>query len=77
VTDATRAKPPYYHFAFLNMIDCNNWYQLNFVQLELVSGKIAGHTAPCDEDSMLTIDQAKAALAQHLSENGFDISMLP
>jgi len=76
-TDVTRGKPPYYHFAFLNVIDCSHWYQLNLVQLKLASGNIAGHTAPCDEGSMLTMDQAKAALAHHLSENGFDTSTLP
>jgi Sulfatase len=76
-TDTTRGKPLYYHLDFLNVIDCNHWYQFDLIHFELTSGEISGHTAPCVEESMLTLEQAKAELTGHLSENGFDVSALP
>jgi hypothetical protein len=77
IIDPTREKSPFYHLDFLNVIDCSHWYQLDLIHFELMSGEIAGHTSPCDEDSMLTPEQAKAELARHLSDNGYDISTLP
>jgi hypothetical protein len=77
VTDPTREKSLFYHLDFLNAIDCNHWYQFDLIHFELMSGEIAGHTSPCEEDSMLTLEQAKAELTRHLSDNGYDISLLP
>jgi hypothetical protein len=75
--DPSRAIPPFYQFEFLNVIDCNHWYLLDLIQFNFKSGMIAGHTAPCAEDSMLTMEQAKAEIAKHLAKNGFDVSKFP
>jgi hypothetical protein len=75
--DESRVKPPFYQFGFLNAIDCSRWYQVNLVQYEWTSGEVAGHTSPCDEESMLTLEQAKAEMAKHLSSNGFKVTSLP
>jgi hypothetical protein len=41
------------------------------------SGDVPGHTSPCAEDKLLSMDQIKAALEEYLSTYGFDISTLP
>jgi len=76
-TDASGVKRLFYHLDFINVIDCNHWYQFDLIHFELMSGEVAGHTAPCDENSMLTLAQAKAELTKHLSDNGYDVSSLP
>jgi len=77
VNDTSREKPLFYHLDFLNVNDCNHWYLFDLIHLEVLSGEIAGHTSPCDENSMLTVAQAKAELTRHLSDNGYDVSSLP
>jgi glucan phosphoethanolaminetransferase (alkaline phosphatase superfamily) len=75
--DSTQIKPPFYQFSFFNIINCQRWYQLDLANLTWNSGDIPGHTNPCTEDSLLSMDQIKEALTEYLSTNGFDISTLP
>ncbi len=75
--DTSRAKPPFYQFGYINMIDCSNWYRLDLIRFTLLSGKIPGHTSPCNEDSMPTLEQAKAEMVKYLADNGFDVSTIP
>jgi arylsulfatase A-like enzyme len=77
VIDSSRVKPPFYQFTSFNIINCQKWYRLNIVDMTWDSGDIPGHTSPCSEDSLLSMDQIKDALAEYLSTNGFDISTLP
>jgi hypothetical protein len=74
---SSRVKPPYYQFTFFNIIDCQKWYRLNLIDMTWDSGDVPGHTRPCTEDSLLSMDQIKDALAEYLSANGFDTSTLP
>ena len=75
--NSTLIKPPFYQFTFFNVIDCQKWHRLNLIDMTWHSGDIPGHTNPCTEESLLTIDQIKDALGEYLSTNGFDISTLP
>jgi glucan phosphoethanolaminetransferase (alkaline phosphatase superfamily) len=70
-------KPPFYQFTYFIVIDCQKWHSLNLISMTWDSGIVAGHTNPCTEDSLLSMDQIKDALAEYLSTNGFDISTLP
>ena len=74
---STLGKPPFYQFTYFNVIDCQKWHLLNLVSMTWDSGDIPGHTNPCTEESLLSMDQIKAALAEYLSTNGFDITTLP
>jgi hypothetical protein len=74
---SSRVKAPFYQFTFFNVIDCQKWHRLNLIDMTWHSGDIPGHTNPCTEDSLLSMDQIKDALAEYLSTNGFDISTLP
>ena len=77
VIDSSQVKPPFYQFTSFNIINCEKWYHLDLVNLTWDSGDVPGHTNPCTEDNLLSIDQIKDALAEYLSTNGFDISTLP
>jgi hypothetical protein len=75
--ESARVKPPFYHFSFFNLVNCHKWYWFNLSSLTWESGDVPGHTRPCSEDNLLTMDQIKEALAEYLFDNGFDISTLP
>ncbi|MEA3479139.1 MAG: hypothetical protein U9R60_13215, partial [Bacteroidota bacterium] len=78
ILDESRLKPPFYQFSFLNVIDCQKWYQLNLGDNYGFSwGDVEGHTSPCSEDSLLNPDQIKDAMIEHLSSAGFDVSSIP
>ena len=74
---SSRNKPPFYQFTYINIINCQKWHRLNLIDMTWDSGVVTGHTNPCPEDSLLSMDQIKDALAEYLSTNGFDISTLP
>jgi hypothetical protein len=74
---STLGKPPFHQFTFFTVIDCHKWYSLNLITMTWESGEVAGHTNPCTEDSLLSMDQIKDALAEYLSTHGFDVSTLP
>jgi arylsulfatase A-like enzyme len=71
-----RIKPPFYQVGLLNLIDCQNWYELNLVHLSLSGGEVDGHTAPCSADEVITAQQAYDLLVEYLSEKGYDTSSL-
>jgi hypothetical protein len=75
--ESARVKPPFYQFSFFNVVNCHKWYWFNLSSLTWDSGDVPGHTRPCSEENLLTMDQIKEALAEYLFDNGFDISTLP
>jgi hypothetical protein len=75
--DINKISPPFYQFGFVYIIDCNQWYQINLRKLTWSSGEVSGYIDPCSPSSMLSLEQIKAALADHLASTGFDISTLP
>ena len=75
--DSTRIKPPFYQFTSINVVDCQKWHRFDLTSLTWESGDVPGHTMPCSEENLLTMDQIKEALAEYLFDNGFDISTLP
>lgn len=75
--ESARVKPPFYQFSFFNAVNCHKWYWFDLSNLTWDSGDVPGHTMPCTNESLLTMDQIKEALAEYLSDNGFDISTLP
>ncbi|MGB3701688.1 MAG: sulfatase-like hydrolase/transferase, partial [Anaerolineales bacterium] len=77
VVDSANVKPPFYQFSFVNIVNCNKWYWLDFTSLTWDSGDVPEHTAPCSDEQLLTQDQIYKALLEHLSDNGFDISTIP
>jgi len=77
VIDSSLVKPPFFQFTSFNVINCHRWYRLNLIDMVWDIGNVPGHTKPCAEDSLLSMDQIEDALANYLSTNDFEISTLP
>ncbi len=75
--DVEQLTPPFYQFGKVNIVDCQMWYSINFASMEWSSGEVAGHTAPCGNDELFSMEQIEQALIDHLSREGFDTSSFP
>lgn len=71
-----RLSPPFYQLGAVSLIDCQRWYELDLVNMSLKSGDATGHTAPCPESDLLTLEQAYELLLAFMRENNYDISSL-
>jgi arylsulfatase A-like enzyme len=74
--ELSRIEPPFYHFSFVIVFNCHKWYWFDLINQALDSGEVHGHTMPCTEENLLTMDQIEEGLAEYLFTNGFDISTL-
>ena len=76
VLDEEKSKAPFFQFGYLGIINCQNWYRYTFNTGIWHSGSIVGHTYKCDNQDLLTPNEIKDALLDHLKSKGFDISSL-
>ena len=76
VIDPQRSQAPFYQFGTINVIDCNVWYELDLATQSLTRGEVAGHTAPCPAEEVLTADEAYGLMVRYLRENGFEVEGL-
>ena len=77
IIDPARDQPPFYQFAQLTLVQCNRWYQFDILTGVWDSNRVLGHTAPCPEESLPSLEQARAALAEYIAHYGLDGSALP
>jgi membrane-anchored protein YejM (alkaline phosphatase superfamily) len=70
-------KPPFFQFSLFNVIQCDKTYYVNLMDRVWIKEEVAGHTAPCLDEDMLTTEEIRQGLAEHLSKNKFDVSTLP
>jgi glucan phosphoethanolaminetransferase (alkaline phosphatase superfamily) len=75
--DPQQLKPPFYQFSFVNILDCQRWYQMDLVTFNWLSGDIPNYINPCREDSLLSFDEINQQMKNQLFQDGFDISSLP
>ena len=73
---ATDVKPPFYSLGHLALVQCQNSFKLNLKTGRIRQVKVPGHTAPCPEEDLFTLDEARNHLVEHLRENGYDVSSL-
>ena len=71
-----RLAPPFYQLGAVSLVDCQRWYELDLVNFTLTSGDAAGHTAPCPQAELLTLEQAYDLLLAFMRENNYDVSSL-
>jgi hypothetical protein len=74
--DIERIRPPFYQFGYLGIVNCQIWYRYNLVEDIWESGLVHGYTSDCEGDKLLTPEQIKNALINHMKSNGFDTSSL-
>ena len=77
VIESAQVKPPFYQFSFFNIINCHKWYWFDLTSQTWDSGDVPGHTLPCSNDELLSMEEIKKALADYLASNKFDVSTLP
>ena len=75
--DPEADKPPFYQFSFIDIIDCQKWYNFDLNTYTWTSGDVAGYVEPCTTGSLRSFAEIKQALADRLAADGFDISSLP
>jgi arylsulfatase A-like enzyme len=77
ITDADELKkPPFFQFGAIRVIECHKWYLLNLRTVDLESGEVDGHTAPCKAEDLRPAEEIRDAMLNLLSSNGYDISSL-
>ena len=68
--------PPFYNFKFLNVIYCDQWFEINLSNNGWKTGKVLDHTAPCSDEVNVTNGQAFSWMVGHLKEEGFNTETL-
>jgi hypothetical protein len=76
VTDETRIQPPFYQFAYLRAVVCQEWYLLDLRDYYFNQGEVLGHSAPCPQETLPDKETIVAGMMDRLALDGFDISPL-
>jgi len=76
VVNWEKISAPFYQFGELTLVDCQTWFRLDLTDLDWESGIVAGSTAACPPDSVITDEVAFQLMVEHLAENGFDVASL-
>ena len=74
--DARNFFPPFYQFGSINIIYCQNWFNLNLRTNDFTSGIINGYENPCPDENILSNEKAFEYMKNHLQDKGFDTSSL-
>lgn len=74
--DLNHLKPPFFQFSYVNIIDCQKWYELNLVDDIWSSGEVSSYTSPCNPNSLLGFEGIKQATINLLAKDGFDTSSI-
>ena len=72
-----RTWPPFYQVGYVDLVACNQWYELYLPSPRLQYGDITDYKGPCDASTLPTPEQAIQILLDHLFQNGFDVSSFP
>ena len=73
VVPVEKRQPPFYQFSHMSVLQCQNYYLLELDTLELEEGQIAGHTAPCPEESLASREEVLSRAAEQLNAWGFPV----
>lgn len=74
--DLDKVAPPFYQFGKKMIVVCQKWYRIDLINYVWGVGEIAGHTSPCEEETMPTMEEVQKEMLQHLMMNRFDINSL-
>jgi glucan phosphoethanolaminetransferase (alkaline phosphatase superfamily) len=67
----------HHQFSVLQIFYCQRMYQLDLIAQEWKIRTVSNHTAPCDRDSLLDLEQARQVAIQFLESQGYDPSVIP
>ena len=67
-------EPPFYTLGAVMLVQCHKWYRLNLEDGGMETGRVEGHTAPCEDRQLMSEASARQFVIRHLEENGYDVS---
>jgi phosphoglycerol transferase MdoB-like AlkP superfamily enzyme len=73
ITDPSMAKPPFYQFLGLTVIQCQNWYTFNLRAMTVAQGTVANYVNPCSTESLDSLAVIREKLGNLLKQAGFDV----
>lgn len=74
--DPREFAPPFHQINILQGIVCNRWYRLHVRENIYNTGRIAAHTAGCDEASLPEDEEIHRVLLDYLDQHGYDTQSL-
>jgi arylsulfatase A-like enzyme len=76
-TNPNSYRPPFYQFATISAVVCDQWYELRTQTSLLLTGSVVGHTSSCTGQDGLSRDAVRKQLLAHLQQTDFDVQSLP
>lgn len=76
IWDRSRAKPPFFQFAYFQAIICDRWYRLDFEDGTWSTGSVENHTQPCAEEGFPNESDVMNTMLDRLEKDNFDVSTL-
>ena len=67
-------EPPFYTLGAVMLVQCHRYYMLDLEDGGMRSGRVEGHTAPCEDRQLMSEASARQFVIRHLKENGYDVS---
>ncbi len=74
--DASRTSTSFNQFGYIQLVVCQGLYRLELNTNEFTEYLVPAHTSPCLESHLLTEEEARRIILDHLSTYGFDVSSL-
>jgi len=72
----SKIKPPFYQIKIVQVLVCQQWYQLNVQENKLDTGLVSGHTSKCSQDLLPSKDDVRQTILEYLQKHGYDITSL-
>jgi hypothetical protein len=74
--DLTKINPPYYQFGSIEMVVCQNWYELNTTNFTWQQGEVEDYSSACPPTDLPTLSAAQQMILARLKQDGFDTASL-
>jgi Sulfatase len=73
IIDPEVAKPPFYQFLGLTVIQCQNWFTFNLRNNTVSQGTVANYVNPCSAEGLDSLEIIREKVGTLLKQNGFDV----
>ncbi|NMC17326.1 MAG: sulfatase-like hydrolase/transferase, partial [Chloroflexi bacterium] len=68
------SEPPFYQFGRISVIVCDQWYDLDLVEMSMTHGNVTAYATPCS--AQINESQALELITQHMQRYDFDTDTL-
>jgi phosphoglycerol transferase MdoB-like AlkP superfamily enzyme len=67
---------PFYNLGHINVVYCQNWYQINLMNYQYATAEVPGSTDRCADSEIPSREQVYGWIIAHFEANGYDASAL-